>query len=142
MMEILEVYAMDIMGGGKSLEAEVKANLPAELRKRPFAHVFIATVDGIPAGLSICFEGFSTFACKPLINIHDLCVVPTMRRKGVATALLFAIEQLAKSLDCCKLTLEVLEGNHGAKKAYTQFGFTGYELDADTGKALFWEKKV
>ncbi|KAJ1442030.1 N-acetyltransferase GCN5 [Ochromonadaceae sp. CCMP2298] len=142
MMALLEVYSTDIMGGGERLKENVKQNLPSELRKRSFAKVFVAKVDDVPAGLAITFEAFSTFACKPLINIHDLCVTPTMRRKGVATAMLFAVEQYAKSIGCCKITLEVLEGNHAAKKAYTGFGFQSYELDPETGVALFWEKKV
>ena len=51
-------------------------------------------------------------------------------------------EEIALSLDCCKLTLEVLEGNHIAQSAYKTFGFSGYELNPQMGKALFWEKKL
>lgn len=141
-VELLDVYATDIMGGGESLDEEVKVNLPKELAKRPTCHCFIARLDGVPAGVAICFEGFSTFECKPLINIHDLCVVPTMRRKGVASSLVFAIEQFASSIGGCKLTLEVLEGNHAAKATYRAAGFEGYELDPLMGKAMFWQKKL
>lgn len=142
LVELLNVYAMDLMGGGESLRDDVIENLPIELAKRPTCHAFIAHMDGVPAGMAICFEGFSTFECKPLLNIHDLCVVPTMRRKGIASALVFAIEQHAQSLGCCKITLEVLEGNHAAKKTYQACGFEGYELDPMMGKALFWQKKL
>ena len=31
-IELLDVYARDLMGGGEELSAEVKQNLPAELR--------------------------------------------------------------------------------------------------------------
>lgn len=141
-VELLDVYATDIMGGGESLTEEVKKNLPIELKKRSTAHAFIAKLDGENAGVAICFEGFSTFQCKPLINIHDLCVLPNMRRKGVASALIFAIERFALSIGCCKLTLEVLEGNHAAKATYNQLGFEGYQLDPDSGNALFWQKKL
>ena len=41
-----------------------------------------------------------------------------------------------------KLTLEVLEGNSVAQSAYRAFGFEGYELDPQMGKALFWQKKL
>lgn len=141
-VQLLDVYATDIMGGGESLAEEVKRNLPTELKKRPTAHAFIAYLDGLEAGVSICFEGFSTFQCKPLLNIHDLCVLPNMRRKGIASALIFAIEHFAKSIDCCKLTLEVLEGNYAAKATYNALGFEGYQLDPDSGNALFWQKKI
>ncbi len=52
------------------------------------------------------------------------------------------LKPLRKTRDCCKLTLEVLEGNHIAQAAYTKFGFSGYELDPEMGRALFWEKKL
>lgn len=141
-VQLLNVYATDPMGGGESLTEDVMRRLPQELKKRPTAHAFIATLDGVEAGVAICFEGFSTFECKPLINIHDLCVVPTMRRKGVASTLIFSIEQYALSIGCCKLTLEVLEGNHAAKASYRACGFEGYELDPEMGKAVFWQKKL
>ena len=68
----------------------------------------IATSNFTPAGVAICFEGFSTFACKPLLNIHDFCVKAEFRRRGLAMAMLMHIEIFARSIGCCKLTLEVL----------------------------------
>ena len=138
---LLNTYATDIMGGGERLCDYTQEHLIAELRKRPTAHVFIARVDNKPAGLGICFEGFSTFACKPLINIHDFCVSPDFRRQGVATKRLQTIEEFARSIGCCKLTLEVLEGNVPAKTLYQSVGFEGYKLDPASGKAVFWQKK-
>jgi ribosomal protein S18 acetylase RimI-like enzyme len=52
------------------------------------------------------------------------------------------IEDLAISKGCCKITLEVLEGNQVAKSAYIKAGFKGYELDPEMGKAVFWEKSL
>ena len=43
---------------------------------------------------------------------------------------------------CCKLTLEVLDGNAPAKAAYEKFGFASYELDPAVGGALCWQKKL
>jgi GNAT superfamily N-acetyltransferase len=141
-VELLNVYAKDPMGGGEGLTEEVKQKLPSELRKRSTAHAFVAELDGVQAGVAICFEGFSTFECKPLLNVHDFCVIPSMRRKGVGAALIFAIEDYARSAGCCKITLEVLEGNHAAKATYKAMGFAAYELDPEVGQALFWQKKV
>lgn len=142
MLLLLNTYAMDAMGGGEPLSEYSKEHLIAELVKRATAHVFIARVDDQPAGVSICFEGFSTFACKPLINIHDFCVSPNFRRRGVGTNLMNTIEEYARSIGCCKITLEVLEGNHVAKGLYQSVGFEGYELDPAAGKAIFWQKKL
>ncbi len=52
------------------------------------------------------------------------------------------VEEIAHSLGCCKLTLEVLENNHIAKSAYQNFGFQGYQLLPEQGHALFMEKKL
>lgn len=142
LVELLNIYATDPMGGSSPLDDFVRENLAEELRKRPTAHAFFAFVDGVPAGLSICFEGFSTFECKPLINIHDMVVVPDFRRRGVCSALLACIEEFARSIGCCKVTLEVLEGNHVAKSPYIKAGFGPYMLNPEAGCAQFWQKKL
>jgi GNAT superfamily N-acetyltransferase len=142
LIQLMEAYALDPMGGGQGLSNEVKANLPAELVKRSSAHVILAFVDTQPAGLVVCLEGFSTFACKPLLNIHDVVVALPYRGRGLSKQLLQKAEAIARELGCCKLTLEVLEGNLTAQSAYKACGFSGYELDPQMGKALFWEKKL
>ncbi|MEH1939639.1 MAG: GNAT family N-acetyltransferase [Nostoc sp.] len=142
MVQLMDEYALDPMGGGKGLSDYVKANLRAELAKRKTAHVILALVDAEPAGLVVCLEGFSTFACKPLLNIHDVIVALPYRGRGLSKLLLQKAEEIAFDLGCCKLTLEVLEGNHVAQSAYKACGFSGYELNPQMGKALFWEKKL
>jgi GNAT superfamily N-acetyltransferase len=139
---LLNEYAKDDMGGGAELPEFVKTNLAAELRKRQGAHIALAFVDGAPAGMAVCFEGFSTFACKPLLNVHDLIVAHAYRGQGLSKRLLAKAEEIAIRLGCCKLTLEVLEGNAVAQAAYKACGFAGYELDPKMGKAMFWQKKL
>jgi GNAT superfamily N-acetyltransferase len=139
---LLNEYAKDPMGGGEELSDFVKANLVNEMMKRSGIHVVIAFVDGKPAGLANCIEGFSTFACKPLLNIHDMVVLAEYRGQGISSKLLKKTEELAVLLGCCKLTLEVLEGNKTAQAAYIANGFAGYELDPVMGRAMFWQKKL
>lgn len=136
---MLDAYASDIMGGGKALSPFVHANLIAELRKRP-VHVFLAFDGEQPAGFANCIEGFSSFACKPLLNIHDFAVAPAYRQRGVGKLLMQAVEHCARHLGCCKITLEVLEGNTAARSLYKACGFEGYELDPATGKAMFMHR--
>lgn len=142
LVALLDAYARDEMGGGAPLADEVKANLAQALAARSGAHVLLAWVDDQPVGVATCFEGFSTFACRPLLNIHDLVVHPAHRGRGIGKALLAGVERLARELDCCKLTLEVLEGNKVAQAAYKASGFEGYELSPQVGRALFWQKKL
>jgi ribosomal protein S18 acetylase RimI-like enzyme len=139
---LLDKYASDPMGGGQALNENVKANLVNELSKLPHAFSVIAYVDDIPAGLINAFEAFSTFSCKPLINIHDVMVLDEYRGNGICREMLNKVEQIARSKGCCKITLEVLSGNEIAKSVYNKLGFAGYELDPRAGVAQFWQKKL
>ncbi|WP_413737439.1 GNAT family N-acetyltransferase [Sodalis sp. RH21] len=141
-VELLDHYARDPMGGAEPLSDYARGHLVKELARRPDALTLLALVDDRPAGLANCFTGFSTFAARPLMNIHDIAVSPAFRGLGISQHLLAAIEDEARARNCCKITLEVLEGNAVAQASYRKFGFAGYELQPETGRALFWQKKL
>lgn len=140
--DLLNTYASDLMGGGQPLDKNVKENIVKELAKLPYAFSILTYVNGTAAGLTNCFESFSTFACKPLINIHDFVVVEKYSGNGISQKMLEKIEEIAISKKCCKITLEILSNNKAAKASYKKFGFTSYELDPKAGVALFWQKKI
>lgn len=137
---LLDHYARDPMGGGESLDDGVAQRIVGELARRSFAFTVLCYVDGEAAGLVNCFESFSTFTARPLINIHDIVVRKEYRGRNLSSAMLECVEAIARQKGCCKLTLEVLEGNTVAQSAYKKFGFAGYELDPRMGAALFWQK--
>ena len=139
---LLNCYAEDPIGGGTALTEGIKNRLATELSKLPNAFSILCYVNDKPAGLANCFIGFSTFKCKPLIYIHDIVVIADFRGLGLSQKMLQQVERIAKEKGCCKITLEVLEGNKVAQRAYQKFGFSGYELDPEMGKALFWEKVI
>jgi len=141
-VELLNHYARDPMGGAEPLSDYARTHLVAELAKRPFALTLLALVDGNGAGLANCFEGFSTFSCQPLLNIHDMAVSSAFRGLGISQHLLMAVEAEARQRGCCKITLEVLEGNTVAQASYRKFGFAGYQLQEAAGSALFWQKTL
>ncbi|KAA0874133.1 GNAT family N-acetyltransferase [Nitrincola tapanii] len=142
LLHLMNTYAQDPMGGGEALRPEVQARLLQAMAERPHLHSFIAYVQGQAVGLINCVEGFSTFAAQPLLNIHDVIVLPTLRGQGIARHLFQCAEEKAKALGCCKLTLEVLQGNEKAKQVYRSLGYQPYQLDEATGQAEFWEKKI
>ena len=142
LLGLLDHYARDSMGGGEPLSNYVVTNLITELQKHYGAFSVIAFDDNLPVGLVNCFQAFSTFKCRPLINIHDVIVRDSHRGHGLAEKMLDKVQQHAKEIGCCKLTLEVLQGNDIAKKVYQRFGFNAYELDPSKGNALFWEKVI
>lgn len=137
---LLDAYAQDPMGGGEPLSYEVKARLCNDMAARPTVASFIAWLDQVPVGLVNCVEGFSTFKSQPLMNIHDLVVLPGHRAMGIGQALMQAAQTHAQARGCCKLTLEVLTGNQRALRSYTQFGFEPYTLDPAAGQASFMHK--
>jgi len=137
---LLNAYALDPMGGGEALTENVQQNLVATLAKRNDFLTLLCYVDNKPAGILNCVEGFSTFKCKPLLNIHDCGVLKEFRGLGLSQKLFNEAEKISHERGYCKLTLEVLEGNIVAQNAYKKLGFAGYELDEKMGKAMFWEK--
>ncbi len=137
---LLDAYARDPMGGGEGLSPEVKSRLCRDLAQRSDAVSFIAWEDAQPLGLINCIEGYSTFKAQPLMNIHDIAVLPAHRGRGVGQALLAAAEAHARERGCCKLTLEVLTGNRVALRSYQRFGFAPYVLDPSAGQASFMQK--
>jgi ribosomal protein S18 acetylase RimI-like enzyme len=138
---LLDAYARDPMGGGEPLAEEVKVRLPGDLAANPQAFSLLARLDDQAVGLANCFMGYSTFAAAPLVNIHDLAVLPGHRDAGIGKALMAAIEAEALKRGACKVTLEVLSGNP-ARHLYERQGYGDYQLDPATGHALFWQKRL
>lgn len=137
---LLDAYASDPAGGGEGLSAFAKTNLVASLAARPQAYSVLAFDGEQPVGLVNCIEGFSTFACKPLVNVHDVAVLASHRGRGIAEQMLAQAELIARERGAVKLTLEVLSGNQPAMRLYQRIGFAGYQLDPAMGSAQFLQK--
>lgn len=138
---LLNEYASSLEGGGTALSSENLERLPATLAASGCYVGWLAFANDRPVGLVNAFYGVSTFRAQPLLNIHDIIVSAGFRRCGIGRRLLGAAESAARQRGCCKLTLEVLEGNTPAVSAYRQAGFVPYSLDPTMGRALFLEKK-
>ena len=141
-VRLMQLYAEDPMGGGEGLPRFTVENLVASLADFPGAFTLLAFNGHEAVGLMNCFTGFSTFKCKPLINIHDVIVVENWRGRGIAQRMLRQVEAIARQRGCCKLTLEVLEGNTAARRAYAKAGFEDYRLAPAAGVALFQQKLI
>lgn len=137
---LLNAYARDAAGGGEPLSAFAKTHLVQALAVRPQAFSVLAFDGAQPVGLVNCIEGFSTFACKPLVNVHDVAVLPSHRGQRVAGQMLALAESIARERGACKMTLEVLQGNRSALRLYERVGFAAYQLDPAMGQAQFLQK--
>lgn len=141
-LALVDAYSRDPMGDGAPLSPEARVRLIPGLRQHPTTLVFLAYDGDTPVGVAVCFLGFSTFAARPLVNLHDVAVLPTHRGRGFGRALLSAVEARARELGCCKLTLEVLDRNHPALRTYTAAGFKRYALQPGAGEAIFLTKPL
>ena len=134
LVDVLNNYAQlpDIAGG--QLPEHVRRQLPDRLAEQPNRQVLLAMRADRVVGVAVCFSAFSTFAAKPLLNIHDLAVHSDARGQGVGTLLLDAVALRAKELGCCRVTLEVVAQNGGAKRLYERVGFEPSQE--------FWKKEL
>jgi len=85
-------------------------------------------------GLVNAFLGVSTFRARLLLNIHDICVHPHFQRRGIGAAWQEVVAHAARSEGCCRITLEVLEGNLGALAAYRRAGLGVIDATRRSGR--------
>ena len=142
LVRLFASYVTEITGHDRPPTAEVQRDLLSGLRSHPTTLAFIAYAGEAPVGLAICFRGFSTFAARPIINIHDLAVMPGHRGKGIGRRLLETIAAKGRALGCCKLTLEVQENNAQAMRVYAAAGFAQAVYQSDDGGSLFLTKPL
>ncbi len=107
------------------------------LNRHPTSIVLLARVDNTFCGMLIAFENFSTFTVQPMINIHDLIVLPQHRGKRIGRMLLEAIIEIGREKECSRVTLEVRHDNYIAQKLYKILGFE----EADPSM-FYWRKML
>lgn len=140
-LAVLDSYAADPVGTGEPLPSDVRERLLPALRDHPTTLVLLALDGSDAVGVAICFMGLSTFNARPLLNVHDLAVVPERRGRGIGRALLTRVEEEARARGCCKLTLEVQEDNERARSLYRSFGFSDFVI-GDSGPTRFLSKPL
>jgi ribosomal protein S18 acetylase RimI-like enzyme len=141
-VRLTDAYARDAFGNGQPLADEVLRAIIPGLQSHPGTVVFIAYHDQEPVGIATCFRGFSTFAGRPLINIHDLAVLAAYRGRGIGRQLLEAVETRARETGCCRVTLEVREDNATARSIYEGAGFGSTPHEDAANRFLFLVKAL
>jgi ribosomal protein S18 acetylase RimI-like enzyme len=102
----------------------------AALLARPDHHVFIAEVDGEPAGYA-CAEvvrrAETTFHFPhEMIYLHHISVRPQYRRRGVGGALIAAARAMGQEAGITLLAAEVWTFNEAARAFFRRHGLTPY----------------
>ena len=98
LVRLLDSYAREPAGQSAPLDAEAAPGIVPGLKSHPSRLVLLAVTDGVYAGAAVCFWLFSTFTAKPVLNIHDLVVLPDYRGHGIGSALLNEAERRARAV--------------------------------------------
>ena len=120
----------------------VLKQLPAELAKRPHAFSVLAFVGGEPAGLVNCFEGFSTFACRPLVNVHDVAVVPKFRGLGLSQKMLQKSRTSPASVAAAKSPWRCWKAMRWPRRPMASSALPPGMFDPAHGRMMFWTKAL
>ena len=82
--------------------------------------VLLAFWSGETVGFALFFENFSTFLGKPGLYLEDLFVQPEFRTKGIGTALMMRLIEVAEERNYGRVEWTVLDWNEPAIKFYTE----------------------
>ena len=89
---------------------------------RPDAEVAFAEVNTIAVGFVLFSQTYSSFLAQPTIWIDDLFVQSDWRQRGIGTALLSYVAQLAKTRNCGRIEWTVAVNNAMGIQFYKQRG--------------------
>lgn len=85
--------------------------------------IYIAEVDGEPAGFMQLFPAHSTVRLAPSWILEDLFVNPNFRKAGIASALLQRALEHAEETGACGMFLETANDNETAQRVYERAGW-------------------
>lgn len=103
------------------VEATEDTLMESMFGERPYAEVFFAELEGVPAGFTVFFHNFSTFVGKQGLYIEDIYVKPEFRGKGIGKVMFLQCIKLAKERNCGRVEWVVLDWNP-AREFYEYFG--------------------
>ncbi len=103
------------------------------------AEAMIGCVNGVPVGMAIFFQNYSTFLARPGLYLEDLYVQPAHRGVGLGKALIVALARLALERGCGRYEWTVLDWNTPAIEFYQSLGAemkSDWRIMRVTGEAL------
>jgi GNAT superfamily N-acetyltransferase len=84
----------------------------------------IAFLDGVPVGMSVFFQTYSTFAARRGMYLEDIYVKEEYRNRGIATAVLKFIARTAVERNYARVEFTVLLWNTVAIEFFETLGAT------------------
>jgi len=102
-----------------------------EFRQNSTVHALVARLDGRLVGIAHFLVHASTTS-PDVCYLQDLFTAPHARGRGVARALIRAVEEWARALGCDRLYWHTKHDNHAARRLYDQLaqnrGFVQYVM--------------
>ncbi|HEY6904926.1 MAG TPA: GNAT family N-acetyltransferase [Candidatus Acidoferrales bacterium] len=90
--------------------------------RRRYCDTLICTQAGRPIGFALYYFTYSTFACRPILFVEDLFVLPDERGQGAGKLLMSALARVAIRQGCSQMAWNVLHWNTSAIKFYRRLG--------------------
>lgn len=110
-----------VLAAGHLFDHEPTQDLTANFLDRDGHHLLIAYVDGAPAGFVSGIE--VAHPDKPLeMLLYELGVDQAFRRRGIATALIGALADLAREQGCAAMWVPIDGGDAIAEATYRKAG--------------------
>jgi GNAT superfamily N-acetyltransferase len=88
----------------------------------PPYELWVAEDGGRVVAYAVTFPTYSTFLARPSLWLEDLFVHPDARRRGIATAMLDHLHQVAVERGCGRFEWNVLDWNVDAQRFYEGMG--------------------
>lgn len=111
---------------GYATDVTLARQFLAQRFEREDSVLFLARSAEQTLGFAQCYPGQSSLECRPCWLLSDLFVLPEVRQRGVAQALLERVRQAAVAADCCLVELFTARDNVPAQRLYEA---EGYALD-------------
>ena len=90
--------------------------------RRRYFDTLICMQAGRPIAFALYYFNYSTFACRPILFVEDLFVLPDERDQGAGKALMSALARIAFRKGCNQMAWNVLNWNIPAIKFYRRLG--------------------
>ena len=104
------------------VQATERSLAEALFGQRPAAFALIATAGASPVGYVVYFFTFATKLGSRILWLDDLYVAPEVRGRGIGTALMAYLADLALQHGCARFEWAVLDRNQRAIEFYARLG--------------------
>ena len=108
---------------GQPSDVSAARSFLAARLERQESVVFLASLAGAPVGFAQLYPSFSSVSLSRVFILNDLFVAAAARKRGVARALIAAVEAHAWQHRASRVTLNVARSNAAAQALYERMGW-------------------